>query len=303
MVDEKEEDVVEATEEDTKEEVETEEVEATPEQEQVEEILDPQPYQNKYRRALDDKDTDIATEQQDTEEEATPEERPITAEERAFKKRYDDLKRHYDKTLSKHKTEVSKLKTQVEQKTNEILPPKDPKELEVWKQKYPDVYDVIESVSLQQADKRAKQLENKYQSLQEQQTEINKEKAEVELLKRHPDFMEIRATDKFHEWAQIQDPTIQGWLYENTSNADLAARAIDLYKMDTGITSKKSKTKSDDIKKEAAKAVTSTKKGNQISVTEKKIWSAREIEKLKPYEFDKYEKEIMQARREGRIKT
>ena len=303
MVDEKEEDVVEATEEDTKEEVETEEVEVTSEQEQVEEILDPQPYQNKYRRELDDKDTDIATTTQDTEEEATPEERPITAEEKAFKKRYDDLKRHYDKTLSKHKTEVSKLKTQVEQKTNEILPPKDPKELEAWKQKYPDVYDVIESVSLHQADKRAKQLEDKYQSLQEQQTEIYKEKAEVELLKRHPDFMEIRATDKFHEWAQNQDPTIQGWLYENTSNADLAARAIDLYKMDAGITSKKSKTKSDDVKKEASKAVTSTKKGNQISITEKKIWSAREIEKLKPHQFDKHEKEIMQARREGRIKT
>ena len=303
MVDEKKEDVVEATEEDTKEEVETEEAEATPEQEQVEEILDSQPYQNKYRRALDDKDTDIATEQQDTEEEATPGDRPITAEEKAFKKRYDDLKRHYDKTLSKHKNEVSKLKTQVEQNTNEILPPKDPKELEAWKQKYPDVYGIIETISLNKAEERSKQLEEKYQFLQDQQVQISKEKAEVELVKHHPDFQEIRATDEFHEWVALQDPTIQGWLYDNPDNADLAARAIDLYKMDKGITSKKSKTKSDDIKKEAAKAVTSTKKGNQISVTEKKIWSASEIERLKPYEFDKHEKEIMQARREGRIKT
>ncbi len=303
MVDEKKEDVVEATEEDTKEEVETEEAEATPEQEQVEEILDPQPYQNKYRRELDDKDTDIATKKQDTEEEATPGDRPITAEEKAFKKRYDDLKRHYDKTLSKHKNEVSKLKTQVEQNTNEILPPKDPKELEAWKQKYPDVYGIIETISLNKAEERSKQLEEKYQFLQDQQVQISKEKAEVELVKHHPDFQEIRATDEFHEWVALQDPTIQGWLYDNPDNADLAARAIDLYKMDKGITSKKSKTKSDDIKKEAAKAVTSTKKGNQISVTEKKIWSASEIERLKPHQFDKYEKEIMQARREGRIKT
>jgi hypothetical protein len=282
--------------------VETEEVETTPEQEQVEEILDPQPYQNKYRRELDDKDTDTATEKQDTKE-ATPEERPVTPEERAFKKRYDDLKRHYDKTLNKHKSEVTTLRTQIEKNTNKLLPPKDPKELEAWKQQYPDVYDVIESVALNQADARAKQLEDKYQLLQSQQIEVAKEKAEVELLKVHPDFAEIRATDTFHEWAQSQDPTIQGWLYDNTDNADLAARAIDLYKMDAGITSKKSKTKSDDVKKEAAKAVTSTKKGNQISVTEKKIWSANEIERLKPHQFDKYEKEIMQARREGRIKT
>ncbi len=272
----------EVVEESTEEQVE----EATPEQEQVEEILEPTPYQNKYRRDLDDKDTDTATEQQDTQEEkeATPEERPVTAEERAFKKRYDDLKRHYDKTLNKHKTEVTKLKTQIEQSTNEMLPPKDPNELQAWKQKYPDVYDVIETVALNQADARAKKLEEKYQFLQEQQTQIAKEKAEVELLKRHPDFMEIRATDQFHEWAQKQDPTIQGWLYENTDNADLAARAIDLYKMDAGITSKSEKPKSKDAKKDAAKAVTTTKKGNQVNVTEKKIWTVDEISKLKPYE-------------------
>ena len=296
MVDETQ-DVVEATEEQV--------VETTPEEEQVQEILEPTPYQNNYRRDLDDKDTDTATEQQDTQEEekeATPEERPVTAEEKAFKKRYDDLKRHYDKTLSKHKTEVTKLKTQVEQSANKILPPKDPAELAEWKKQYPDVYDVIETISLQQADDRAKQLEEKFQFLQEQQSQISKEKAEVELLKRHPDFQEIRATDQFHEWAQVQDPTIQGWLYDNTDNADLAARAIDLYKMDAGITSTK-KSKPAEVKKEAAKAVTSTKKGNQISVTEKKIWSVAEISKLKPGQFEKHEKDIMLARREGRIKA
>ena len=295
MVDETQEILDESTEE------QVEETQA--EQEQVEEILDPTPYQNKYRRDLDDKDTDTATEQQDTQEEkeATPEERPVTAEEKAFKKRYDDLKRHYDKTLSNHKNEVTKLKTQIEQSTNKLLPPKDPNELEAWRSKYPEVYDVIQSVALNQADERAKKLEEKFQFLQGQQSQIAKEKAEVELLKRHPDFAEIRATDAFHEWAQKQDATIQGWLYDNPDNAELAARAIDLYKMDSGITTKSS-TKAETKKKDAAKAVTTTKKGNQISVTEKKIWTVDEISKLKPHEFDKHEKEIMQARREGRIK-
>ena len=289
----------EALEETAEEQVE----ETQAEQDQVEEVLEPTPYQNNYRRDLDDKDTDTATEQQDTQEqEATPEERPVTAEEKAFKKRYDDLKRHYDKTLNKHKSEVTNLKTQLEQSTNQMLPPTDPNDLAEWKKKYPDVYDIIETISLTKADERAKKLEEKYQFLQEQQTQIAKEKAEVELLKRHPDFQEIRATDNFHEWAQKQDPTIQGWLYENADNADLAARAIDLYKMDAGITTKKEKSATKNVKKEAAKAVTSTKKGNQINVTEKKIWSVEEISKLKPHEFDKHEKDIMEARREGRIK-
>ena len=61
-------------------------------------------------------------------------------------------------------------------------------------------------------------------------------------------------------------------------------------------------TKTETKKKDAAKAVTTTKKGNQINVTEKKIWTVDEISKLKPYEFDKHEKDIMAARREGRIK-
>jgi len=290
------EEIIETSEEETSEEISNEK------NIQVDELLEPTPYQNKYRSMNDDEDSVTATETQDTQE-ATPEERPVTAEEKAFKKRYDDLKRHYDKTLSKHKNEVTNLKTQIESGANNMLPPKDPKELAEWRQKYPDVYDVIETVSLQQADTRTKKLEEKFQFLQEQQTQIAKEKAEVELLKKHPDFQEIRAQDAFHEWVQSQESTIQGWLYDNPDNADLAARAIDLYKMDSGITSNKSKTKSSELKKEAAKAVTNTKKGNQISVTEKKIWSVDEISKLRPGQFEKHEKDIMLARREGRIKT
>ena len=172
MVDETQEALEEATEE------QVEETQA--EQDQVQEILEPTPYQNNYRRDLDDKDTDTATEQQDTQEkEATPEERPVTAEEKAFKKRYDDLKRHYDKTLSNHKNEVTKLKTQIEQSTNKMLPPKDPNELEAWRQKYPEVYDVMQSVALNQADERAKKLEEKFQFLQGQQTQIAKEKQKL----------------------------------------------------------------------------------------------------------------------------
>ena len=71
--------------------------------------------------------------------------------------------------------------------------------------------------------------------------------------------MKLDQKDSFHEWAANQDPTIQGWLYENTSNAQLAARAIDLYKMDTG-QSKLTKKEEKDVKKEAAKAISKTRK-------------------------------------------
>tara|TARA_R110002126_G_scaffold58472_2_gene154229 strand:+ start:314 stop:1189 length:876 start_codon:yes stop_codon:yes gene_type:complete len=269
---------------------------------EVIELLEPTPYQNKYKKELDKEDSETATIPTDTssEEEATPnEERPVNAEDKVFKKRYDDLKRHYDSTISKHKDEVVQLKSQLENK--EIIPPKSAQELETWKIKYPDVYDIMKSVAMTESKEQAKTVENKLQSLEQAQSELSKEKAELELLKIHPDFKNIRKTDDFHEWAKNQDQTIQSWLYDNTSNHMLCARAIDLYKMDKGFTANKKSNK--DVKTEAAKAVTTTKRDTGKDATAKKIWSVDEITKLKPVQYLKYEKDIDLARREGRIRN
>jgi len=292
--------------EQTNEEVDSKvEHEAEP-QEETESLLEPTPYQNKYKRDLGKEDSeDTATVSKDTssEEEATPEEeRPVNAEEKVFKKRYDDLKRHYDSTISKHRNDVSSLKEQLAAKSSEIIPPKNKKELETWRLKYPDVYDTVKSIAIQEAQEQAKTVESKLKNLQEQTQTVAKEKAEVELMRLHPDFQEIRKTEDFHDWAKEQDPHIQGWLYENADNAKLAARAIDLYKMDKKFPSqKKESVKS--AKAEAAKAVTSTKRGQEPDMTQKKIWSVEEITKLKPQEYLRHEKDIDLARVEGRIRN
>ena len=249
-----------------------------------------------YKRGVKTDDTATVSEDTSSEEEATPpEERPVNAEEKVFKKRYDDLKRHYDSTVNKHKGEVSRFKTQLEENTDKIQLPKTKEEIDAWRTKYPDVYDVIETIAHTKADEKAKQVQTKLKDLETAQSNVNKEKAEVQLSQLHPDFNDIRADDKFHEWVAKQDSTIQSWLYDNTSNATLASRAIDLYKLDAGITKKVSVNK-----KEASKSVTSTSK-RDIEAGDKKIWSVSEISKLKPYQYEKYEKEIDLARTEGRI--
>ena len=266
---------------------------------------------SKYHQEQRDKQANAATEQKDTDaseetadqtdNQATPiAERPANAEDRVFKKRYDDLKRHYDSTIQKHKEELSSLRTQLESSTQQFTPPKSKEELESWKKEYPDVYDMVETIAMTKADARAKDVEEKYQNLQKQQEQIAREKAEVELLKVHPDFNDLRQKDDFHEWAQLQDPTIQSWLYENTSNSKLAARAIDLYKMDRGI-STLSKREEKDVKKEAAKAISKTRKSTESEIPKKKVWTVSEISKMKPHEFEKHEKDIDLARLEGRI--
>ena len=265
----------------------------------------------KFHREQKEKEAEAATEQKDTdaseetaestEQKATPiAERPAKAEDRAFKKRYDDLKKHYDSTINKHKEELHSLRTQLESSTKQFVPPKSKSELEAWRKEYPDVYDMVETIAMDKATTRTADLENKYKDLQLQQEQIAKEKAEVELLKLHPDFNDLRQQDEFHDWAAKQDPTIQGWLYENTSNAKLAARAIDLYKMDSGL-SKLTKKEEKDVKKEAAKAISKTRKATDSETPKKKIWTATEISKLKPHQFEKFEEEIDLARLEGRI--
>ena len=266
---------------------------------------------SKYHQEQREKEAEAATEQKDTDaseetadntdKKATPiAERPAKAEDRVFKKRYDDLKKHYDSTINKHKDELESLRTQLESTTTQFVPPKSKEELEAWRKEYPDVYDMVETIAMNKATTRTADLENKYKDLQLQQEQIAKEKAEVELLKLHPDFNDIRANDDFHAWAEQQDPTIQGWLYENTSNSKLAARAIDLYKMDRGL-SKLTKKEEKDVKKEAAKAISKTKKSTESDIPKKKVWTTSEISKLKPHQFEKFEKEIDLARLEGRI--
>ena len=265
----------------------------------------------KFHAEQREKEAEAATEQKDTdaseetaeksEVKATPiAERPAKAEDRVFKKRYDDLKKHYDSTINKHKEEVVSLRSQLESSTKQFVPPKSKDELEAWRKEYPDVYDMVETIAMNKATTRTAEIEDKYKNLQLQQEQIAKEKAEVELLKLHPDFNEIREKEEFHNWAANQDPTIQGWLYENTSNAKLAARAIDLFKMDNG-ESKLTKKEEKDVKKEAARAISKTRKSTESDIPKKKVWTTSEISKLKPHEFEKHEKDIDLARLEGRI--
>ena len=264
----------------------------------TEALLEPTPYQNKYKKELLDEEADAtATVSEDTsDQEATPdEERPVDAEEKVFKKRYDDLKRHYDSTVNKHKDEVSSLKTQLDDHADKIQLPKSKEEIEAWRTKYPDVYDVIETIAYTKADEKSKKMEANLKDLETQQVKVKKEKAEIELAKIHPDYNDLRKNESFHKWVEEQDSQIKSWLYDNDTNAKLAARAIDLYKVDSGTSKKKA-----DNTLEASKSVTSTSK-KEVDVSNKKIWKLSEISKMKPNQFTKFEKEIDLARKEGRI--
>ncbi len=213
-----------------------------------------------------------------------------------YKKRYDDLKRHYDRKLNEFKQREEEL---IKQAVPEYRAPKTPEELEEFKKSYPDVFEVVETVAHMQSESKAKVLEERLSKLQEREQEISQQEAEKRLRERHPDFDDIRNSDDFHKWAKEQPSSIQGWIYDNADDADLASRAIDLFKRDLGIDVPEKITKSSSKTKSAADMVST--KTTAVEPKSEKIWSEKEIAAMSIDEFDKYESEISEAMQQGRI--
>lgn len=237
------------------------------------------------------------TEQPEQKEEQ--EAKPTNAEEKTFKKRYSDLRRHQQKQAEELKKEIESLKTQLSVAAQkEMRLPKSDEDIEKWAEEFPDVAQIVETIAMKKAAEQASVLEDRMRAIDEMQQSATKEKAEVELLKLHPDFGEIRDSDDFHDWADEQPKWVQDALYENDDDARSAARAIDLYKADKGITSEKKTKKT----KGAAEAV-SGKGSRSAPQTEESSTYLKEsqVQAMSPQEYEKHSDEIMEAIRSGKF--
>jgi len=217
-----------------------------------------------------------------------------------YKKRYDDLKKHYDSKLNEFKSREQELLEEATKNRTDYEAPKTEEELEQFKQQYPDVYEVVETVAHMQSESKAKVLEERLSKLQQREVEISQQEAEKRLLERHPDFDDVRNSDDFHTWAKEQPESIQDWIYKNADDADLASRAIDLFKKDIGMEVTPNKMKSSSKKTKSAADMVSTKT-TSVEPAQQKIWSEKEIAAMSMAEFDKHESEISEAMQQGRI--
>jgi hypothetical protein len=267
-------------------------------------------YRGKYREEVDRDDDDEAEEaveaQQADPEEATPQESTSFVEEKQetdhdYKKRYDDLKRHYDAKVGEFKQEIENLRNSV-QSGEMTMPmgvtaPKSIEELEEFKRNYPEMFEVVQTVSTIQTEAQVSQLREELGTIREREKQLEKQNAYQELLNFHPDFDEIKADEKFIKWLDDQPASLSDGIYKNNTDAKLAARVIDLYKADNGLkkkSSKKSSSAAEAVTRPAAREVSSTKGDGRI-------WKASEIGRMKPWEFEKMEAELDSARAEGRI--
>jgi hypothetical protein len=219
----------------------------------------------------------------------------VKTEEHDYKKRYDDLKKHYDAKLHEWKEEKDALVSQNSQPTISE------DDIESFKESYPDVYNVVEALSTRGAAKEIEELRAEVSRLNQQEEKLKAKSAYQELLALHNDFPEVKKSEEFKEWIKLQPPSIADGILKNSTDVKWASRVLDLYKADIGTTKRGRPRKQGNAA--AAEAVTKTTAVNIATNANanKKVWTTSEIRRLKPSEFDRYEKELDQARIEGRI--
>lgn len=251
-----------------------------------------------YADEMDD-DKSYSEEMQAQQEAASPEETEpsATVEEGQFKKRYSDLRRHMQHKEQQFQQQMNQMKQQLDQATKQqIRFPKTDEEIEQWSQKYPDVAKIVDTIARKRANEALEEGEKRMEGLKKLETQVTRDKAETELMKLHPDFGNIRQDPAFHEWAQVQPTYIQDALYKNNTDAHAAARAIDLYKADTG-KGRKRKAASDNPR-EAAQDVGRTSRTSP-NPSGKAKFTESQVSRMSEQEYDKNEDAILEAMRNG----
>ena len=239
----------------------------------------------------------LAEQKGEVKEEVQEEPEPTSAEEKTFKKRYGDLRRHAQQKEADLQEQINQLRDQLDSATKkQIQLPKSDEDIEAWAKQYPDVAGIVETIAIKKSKEQAKELEDRIQKINEMQESATKEKAEVELLKLHPDFVDIREDDDFHNWAEEQPQWVQKALYENDNDAKSAARAIDLYKADRNIGKKKTSSKD-------AALATNTKSTRTKPQTNEESTYLKEsqVQKMSSQEYERRADEVMEAIRSGKF--
>lgn len=240
----------------------------------------------------------IAEQKGEAKEEEPQEAEPTNAEEKSFKKRYGDLRRHMQEKEKSWEEKFTKLEGQLQDVTRkEIKLPKSDEDIEAWATQYPDVAAIVETIAIKKAREQAAGLEDRVKEIDEMKATASREKAEVELMKAHPDFGEIRDSDAFHEWAEEQPKWVQDALYENDNDSRSAARAIDLYKADMNI-----KTKKPASNKDAARSVNSRNNRSQPDTdNDTAVFKESDVNKMSPQQYEKAADAIMESIRTGKF--
>lgn len=213
----------------------------------------------KYNRTPDTEE-DLTYTEEMAQQQPEPQEK-LNAEEESYKKRYQDIQRHIQTVRDQKDQELAEVKKQLDEATKkQIRFPKTDAEVEAWSNRYPDVAKIVDTIARKRANEALQEGEERLKQVEKFERNLHKQSAEQELLALHPDFVEIRNDAAFHEWVAEQPTALQDSVYKNTTDAKWAARTIDLYKVDTGKRTKKTKSAAEAVGRTSSSAPTTGSK-------------------------------------------
>ena len=228
-------------------------------------------------------------------EEAEEDNTNLNREEKSFKKRYGDLRRHMQQKEKDWEEKFGALEKRMEGGT--VVPPKSDEDIEAWAKEYPDVAGIVETIAAKKAQEMFHKAESRLSELDKVQYEATRKSAESKILDSHPDFIKLRESDEFHDWAEEQPKWVQDAIYENQDDPASVVRVIDLYKSDKGLTkdAKKASTKkaASLVSKGSRTKVDATDSAGQISESE--------VAQMSSKEFEERQDEITKAMRTGKF--
>lgn len=225
-------------------------------------------------------------------------------DEEIWKKRHSDLRSYSQKQVNERDQRIAELERALAEKDKQHLAPQNQQELEQWIKEYPDLARVLGNMIDQRAEKQVSTVSDEVRTarmeLQAERESIQRERAMGEVLKVHPDFLDLINKQDFKDWVEDQ-PTKRGRigqalydaLYENNTDADAAIQAINIYKQDKASSKKE--------RNEAALTVRKPSSALPESTNGKRTFTESEIDAMPFYVYDKLEQEIEDARRDGRI--
>jgi hypothetical protein len=242
----------------------------------------------KYRRAEEAEDNltysqEVGQQQPSTEQ--------LNAEEESYKKRYQDIQRHIQTVRDQKDREIAQMKEQLDAATRkQIRFPKTDAEVEEWSKRYPDVAKIVDTIAQKRANEVLAEGEKRLIQVENFERKLNRQSAEHELMKLHPDFAQIRQDPKFHEWVALQPSAMQDSVYKNNTDAKWAARTIDLYKADLGRRGKSNKSAAQAVGRSTSAAPTT---GGKAKFSESMVAA------MSDREFENNEVAISEAMRSG----
>ena len=225
--------------------------------------------------------------------EASEDDSNLSREEKSFKKRYGDLRRH----MAEKEKDWNERFEKLENSGGTILPPKTDEDIEQWVSKYPDVASIVQTIATKKAQELFSKADTRLQKLDEMHEATVRKSAETTIIESHADFINIRESDEFHDWADEQPKWVQDAVYENTDDPHSVVRVLDLYKVDKGLTKEAKKAG----KKAAASVVSRTSKTKVDADDSDGQIRESDVAEMSSKDFETNVDEINKAMRTGKF--